>query len=116
MKRLAALAGLCVLGLAAGGGQGAEKDGGEDARLTAFFKKYLDEEFRHRPMEATRLGDHRFDHLLDDVSPKARASTTERTRKALAELPRQIDAKKLSPSARVDFRIFEHHLRRSLWL
>src|SRR5262249_38821189 len=88
----------------------------EDTRLTAFFRKYLDEEFRHRPMEATRLGEHRFDHLLDDLSPKARAATTERTRKALAELPRQVDVTKLSPSARVDYQILEHHLKRSLWL
>ena len=117
MKRLATLVGLCVLGIATGeGGRAAERDGGEDARLTTFFKKYLDEEFRHRPMEATRLGDHRFDHRLDDLSPKARAATTARTRTALADLPRQIDVKKLSPSARVDYQILEHHLKRSLWL
>src|SRR3954449_13068655 len=117
MKRLAKLVGLCVLGITMGGrGRAAERDDREDARLTTFFKKYLDEEFRHRPMEATRLGDHRFDHLLDDLSPKARAATTARTRTALADLPRQIDVKKLSPSARVDYQILEHHLKRSLWL
>src|SRR6266511_1234319 len=108
MKWLATLAGLCVLGLALGGsGRCADKEN-EDARLTAFFRKYLDEEFRHRPMEATRLGEHRFDHLLDDLSPKARAATTERTRKALAELARQVDVKKLSASTRVDYQILEH--------
>jgi uncharacterized protein (DUF885 family) len=99
-----------------GRGLTAEKEGSEDARLTAFFKKYLDEEFRHRPMEATRLGDHRFDDRLDDLSPKARAATTTRTRKALAALPRQVDVKKLSPSARVDYQILEDHLKRSLWM
>jgi uncharacterized protein (DUF885 family) len=115
MKRLVVLAVLWALGLA-GRGASTEKEDGEDARLTTFFRKYLDEEFRHRPMEATRLGEHRFDHLLDDLSPKARAATTARTRKALAELPRQVDVKKLSPSARVDYQILEHHLKRSLWL
>jgi uncharacterized protein (DUF885 family) len=115
MKRLVVLTVLWALGLA-GRGASTEKEDGEDARLTRFFRKYLDEEFRHRPMEATRLGEHRFDHLLDDLSPKARAATTERTRKALAELPRQVDVKKLSPSARVDYQILEHHLKRSLWL
>src|SRR5436305_2124005 len=94
----------------------ARADNPEDARLNAYFKKYLDEEFRHRPMEATRLGDHRFDHRLDDLSPKARAATTARTRTALAALPRQVDVKKLSPSARVDYQILEHYLKRSLWL
>src|SRR5438445_820051 len=46
----------------------------EDARLERAFKDYLDTELKHRPLEATRLGDHRFDDLLDDVSPKARAA------------------------------------------
>ena len=116
MKRLLIVAGVCGLGLSAGSATAPPKDSGEDARLTAFFKKYLEEEFRHRPMEATRLGDHRFDHLLDDLSPKARAATTERTRKVLAALPKTIDVKKLSPSGKTDFAIFEQSLIRSLWL
>jgi hypothetical protein len=45
----------------------------EEKRLIQFFKTYLDEAFRRRPLEATRLGDHRYDHLLDDISAKARA-------------------------------------------
>ena len=48
------------------------------------------------PAEATRLGDHRFDDLLDDLSPKARAAWAERYRATLAELPKKIDYKKLS--------------------
>jgi uncharacterized protein (DUF885 family) len=39
-----------------------------DAKLQAFFKQYLDEHFRQQPTDATGLGDHRFDGLLDDVS------------------------------------------------
>jgi uncharacterized protein (DUF885 family) len=88
----------------------------EDARLTAFFKAYLDEEFRARPLEATRLGDHRFDHLLDDVSPDARAGWTARLRRTLADLPKQIDYDKLSRGGQIDFEILKHHLTRSLWL
>jgi len=88
----------------------------EDARLETFFKKYLEDDFRHRPLEATRLGDHRFDHLLDDVSARARAAGTERTRKTLAKLFKQIDQKKLSRSGQIDFEILEQHLKRTLWL
>jgi uncharacterized protein (DUF885 family) len=88
----------------------------EDAKLTAFFKTYLDETFRRQPLEATRLGDHRFDHLLDDVSPKARAAWTEHTRAALAELPRKIDYKRLSRGSQIDYEILRHDLTRSLWL
>jgi uncharacterized protein (DUF885 family) len=88
----------------------------EDAKLTAFFKSYLEEEFKQRPLEATRLGDHRFDHLLDDLSAKARASWTERMRKTLKELPQRVAYSRLSRPAQIDFEIFKHHLTRSLWL
>jgi uncharacterized protein (DUF885 family) len=88
----------------------------EDAKLTAFFKKYLEEEFHLRPLEATRLGDHRFDHLLDDVSALARSSWIDHYRRTLRELPEQVDYQKLSRSCQIDFEIFKHHLTRSLWM
>ncbi len=88
----------------------------EDARLEAFFKSHLDEEFRRRPLDATRLGDHRFDHLLDDVSADARAGWAARWRAALDELPRKVDYRKLSRSAQVDYEILRHDLTRTLWL
>src|SRR5579871_983164 len=88
----------------------------EEERLTAQFKTYLDEAFRRRPLEATRLGDHRFDHLLDDISPAARAGWSEHYRQTLADLPRKIDYAKLPRSAQIDYEIFKHHLTASLWL
>src|SRR5262249_33444969 len=88
----------------------------EDDRLTAFFQAHLDKEFRQRPLEATRLGDHRFDHLLDDLSPKARAGWAKRYRATLADLPRQVDYKKLTRPGQIDYEILEHHLKRELWL
>jgi uncharacterized protein (DUF885 family) len=88
----------------------------EDDRLTRFFKAHLDREFSERPLEATRLGDHRFDHQLDDVSPKARSRWAKRWKDTLAELPRKVDKKKLSRSAQIDHEIFRHHLTRELWL
>jgi len=87
-----------------------------DATLQAFFKEYLEESFRQRPMEATQLGDHRFDDLLDDLSPKARAGWIEHDRKTLEALPKQVDFQKLSPAGRIDFEIFQHDLTKSLWL
>jgi len=88
----------------------------EDARLAAAFKDYLDEENKQRPLEATRLGDHRFDHLLDDVSAKARAAGAERNRKMLADLPKRIEYQKLSRGGQIDFEIWQQHLQRELWL
>jgi uncharacterized protein (DUF885 family) len=114
MKRFLVAVGL--VGLWSGEGQTAPKPAEEDARLTAFFRKYLDEKFRHQPMEATRLGDHRFDHLLDDLSPKARAAARLRLRKTLAALPREIDVSKLSASGKVDYEILAHSLKYALWL
>ncbi len=88
----------------------------EDVRLARFFKQYLDEEFRLKPLDATRLGDHRFDDKLDDLSPRARAAWLKHTKQTLTELPRQIDVTKLSASGKIDFEIFRHHLVRSIWL
>ena len=88
----------------------------EDAVLADFFKTYLEEEIRQRPLEATRLGDHRYDHLLDDVSKQARAGWTKRYQQTLDALPNKVNYKKLSRSSQIDYEIFEHSLIYSLWL
>jgi len=88
----------------------------EDKKLEAVFKTYFDEEFKKRPLEATRAGDHRFDHALDDVSAEARAATQARTKKMFDELPKLVDYEKLSRSGQIDFEIFRHSLKRDLWL
>src|SRR5262249_48602054 len=88
----------------------------EDENLNAFFKAHLEREFKERPLEATRLGDHRFDHLLDDVSPRARAGWLKRYRDTLAALPKKVNFKKLSRSAQIDYEILKFHLERELWL
>jgi uncharacterized protein (DUF885 family) len=87
-----------------------------DAKLNAFFKQYLDETFRLRPTEATRLGDHRFDNLLDDLSPQARKNWVEHSRTTLEELPKQVDYEKLSRDGKIDYDIFRHQLTASIWL
>jgi uncharacterized protein (DUF885 family) len=87
-----------------------------DAKLNTFFKQYLDESFRLRPLEATRLGDHRFDNLLDDLSPEARKTWVEHSRKTLEELPKQVDYQKLSRDGKIDFEILQHQLTASIWL
>jgi len=88
----------------------------EDAKLLAYFKGFLEDEFKHRPLEATRLGDHRFDDRLDDISPEARQANLARREKALADLRQQIGYAKLSRAGQIDLEIFEHELKRSIWL
>ncbi len=90
--------------------------GDEDRKLADFFDAFLEAEFKERPLEATRLGDHRFDHLLDDVSPSARAKWVARYRRTLEDLPKQIDYKALSRAGQIDFEILQSHLKRALWL
>jgi uncharacterized protein (DUF885 family) len=110
------LAAWCLLIVGSFSSAAAQKSATEEAKLEAFFKAYLEDLFRHRPLEATRLGDHRFDHLLDDVSAGARAKWTQLVRKTLAELPRQVHYHKLSRAGQIDYEIFENHLKYTLWL
>lgn len=88
----------------------------EDEKLQAFFKAYLEQNFRQQPMAATGLGDHRFDALLDDISPEARAGWKRLTQQTLKQLPKQVDYKKLSRAGQVDFEILRQELQREIWL
>src|SRR5262245_17726558 len=88
----------------------------EDEKLAAFFTRHIDEQMKHRPSEATRLGDHRFDDRLDDLSPAARAANDARLRAAAAALPKEIDYAKLSRAGQIDFEILAHEFKKSIWL
>lgn len=87
-----------------------------DAALAACFQTYLDECFALRPLDATRLGQHRFDDRLDDVSSAARAAWLAHDRRTLEELPRRVDAARLSRAGTIDLEIFRHELTKSIWL
>jgi len=87
-----------------------------DTSLEKFFKEYLEQTFSLRPMEATQLGDHRFDNLLDDLSAQGRDRWKQHARQTLDELSKRVDYKQLSRPAQIDFEIFEHELNKSLWL
>jgi uncharacterized protein (DUF885 family) len=87
-----------------------------DAKLEAFFREYLDATFELRPLDATMLGDHRFDDRLDDVSAAARKKWAELAQRTLDELPRRVAWDQLSRSAQIDFEILQHDLKRTLWV
>ena len=107
---------ILVLGtiLAAAGVAEAATDAG--AGLNDFFRNYLEADFRLSPMRATRLGDHRFDQLLDDVSAATRQRRTELDRRTLEELPQRVDYAKLSRASQVDYEILRDSLQLGLWL
>src|SRR5690606_8377890 len=81
-----------------------------------FFKEYLDQRFQMQPLGATRLGDHRFDHLLDDLSAEARKAQRQYARSVLKRLPKEVDYKELTRDAQIDFEILRHELDTGLWL
>ena len=112
MQRNLLLGMLMVLGLATS----ASAATGADATLETFFRRYLDEYFQQQPSEATALGDHRFDARLEDLSAESRAKWIQRTRRALADLPEEVDYARLSRAGQVDFEIFKHELEKALWL
>lgn len=87
-----------------------------DIKLAEFFRSYLEADCQLSPMRATRLGDHRFDHLLDDVSAVALKRRTELARHTLKEMPRKVDYAKLSRACQVDYEILQHDLETGLWL
>ena len=87
-----------------------------DKRLEEFFKAHLEETFALRPLDATQLGDHRFDHLLDDISPQARQRWLVQTRERLASLTKEFEQAELSADGRVDYAILRDDLARSIWL
>jgi uncharacterized protein (DUF885 family) len=87
-----------------------------EARLNRIFEDHLEQYFKQQPLQATRLGDHRFDHLLEDLTPKARLEWTAQVRNTLKDLPKQVDYAKLSRAGQIDFEIFKHDLETTLWL
>ncbi|MDH7504345.1 MAG: DUF885 family protein [Verrucomicrobiota bacterium] len=87
-----------------------------DMKLAVFFRNYLEADCQLSPMRATRLGDHRFDRLLDDVSAAAIKRRTELARHTLKEMPRRVDYAKLSRACQVDYEILRYDLETGLWL
>ena len=69
-----------------------------------------------RPYDATMLGDHRFDHLLDDISPGARANWLSHSQRQLAKLTSEFANAKFSLNGKVDYEILRDELARNIWL
>jgi uncharacterized protein (DUF885 family) len=88
----------------------------EDAKLASFFKNFLDQRFALRPMEATEMGDHRFDSQLEDLSPEGRSRWLEQTRRTLQSLPRAVSYQQLSRAGQIDYEILRHSLQAEEWL
>ncbi|MSU49402.1 MAG: DUF885 domain-containing protein [Opitutus sp.] len=86
-----------------------------DSPLEAFFRRYLDERFALHPLEATQLGDHRFDDKLDDLSPAALQRSLAHLKQTQTKLRREIDRSRLTADEQINFDIFHHEIEAAIW-
>lgn len=80
-----------------------------DDKFQATAKAFLEQYLAYSPVEATQLGDHRFDGQMPDFTPGARAQRVAYFQKLLKELD-ALDAKDLQAENRVDLKILRFNL------
>ena len=85
-----------------------------DAAFARLAERYLDEVVPLSPVGATRLGDHRFDAELDDVSPAARDQAAKIYRALLADV-RKIPKAGLARANQVDRQLLIKDLEHGLF-
>ena len=85
-----------------------------DAQFEGVSKRWLDGWLRLNPVNATQVGDHRFDAQIDDYSDEGRQAQLDFNKKVLAELD-ALDAKALSREKQVDQLILRNQVRGDIW-
>jgi len=85
-----------------------------DKQFEDLAKRYLDESPALGPVGATSLGDHRFDHLVNQVSSEARAERVAFNKKYIEELE-IIPKGELSRAYQVDAALLDNRLRSEIW-
>ena len=85
-----------------------------DKQFEDLAKRYLDEFPTLGPVGATSLGDHRFDHLVNQVSSEARAERVAFNKKYIEELE-IIPKGELSRAYQVDAALLDNRLRSGIW-
>ncbi len=77
-------------------------------------QRYMNEMLALDPVDATQLGDHRFDSRINDESPQGRARTVAEARSLLTQLD-QVDTTQLSRPKQVDAHLLHHALEYTVW-
>ncbi|WP_434213196.1 DUF885 domain-containing protein [[Pseudomonas] boreopolis] len=85
-----------------------------DARFAELSKKALDTWMQLSPVNATQIGDHRFDTQIDDLSAAGRQKSLDAGKALLAELD-AIDVARLSRENQVDAAILRNQLQSDIW-
>jgi uncharacterized protein (DUF885 family) len=86
-----------------------------DKTFEAISRRYLDEMIALTPVNATSLGDHRFDGELDDVSPAGYDRRAALARELLLQVQLVLDDTQLSRANQVDARLLASELEYQGW-
>jgi uncharacterized protein (DUF885 family) len=116
-SRRSLLAGLGATGLlpiVAGDAQ-AQVRGRSDRAFARVAKGWLDAMLRLGPVAATRIGEHRYDHLVDDMGPKGRAASLALAKSTLARL-NAINPASLNRENKVDAAVLKNNLESQIWM
>jgi uncharacterized protein (DUF885 family) len=85
-----------------------------DVTFDEITRRYLGEMLPLTPVQATALGEHRYDANLDDVGAEGRAQRTGLARQLLAQLG-TVDGAQLNRAHQVDFRLLRGELEYEIW-
>lgn len=85
-----------------------------NVRFADLSKQFLDEYPALSPVNATGLGDHRYDHLVDDISEAARTKERAFYQRWLADLAK-IDRSQLNRDHQTDHVLLTRKLQSDLW-
>ena len=85
-----------------------------DTQFAALSKRWLEGWLRLNPVNATQVGEHRFDSDLDDLGEAGRKAVTDFSRRTLAELD-AIDARSLSRESQVDALVLRNQVQSDLF-
>ncbi|HLA71302.1 MAG TPA: DUF885 domain-containing protein [Steroidobacteraceae bacterium] len=77
-----------------------------EASLNALVEEYFDRSLELSPMNATAIGDSRFDDRLDETTTPGFRERVLATERAFLDRARQIDAARLSPGGRITWEVF----------
>ena len=87
---------------------------GADAHFAKIAADWLDQSMRLSPVSATWTGDHRFDHLLNDYTPKGRAASLSFAKATLARV-KALSKSSLSRANQVDHALLANALEAQIW-
>ena len=86
----------------------------DETKFAQFAKKWLADLFKESPVWATQIGDHSYDHEIDDMSNKGIEKSLKNAKESLVALYK-INKENLSAQTAIDYALLENHLKFSIW-